>query len=215
MAGRVEPADSLEYFPTPPWAVRALFPLLMELAPSQLRDFELCEEPACGEGIMAEVLGELFSEVFAADIFPYGYGDERDYLGDDPRSIEPDWTITNPPFSAALAFIQKALSLSRVGVAMLTRLQFLEGQGRWRDLWSANPPSVVAIFTDRVAMTKGEWRPGASTATAYCWIIWVKDRPAPTQFRWIEPGRKHALTHPDDARRFARQVEAPLLEVRS
>jgi hypothetical protein len=51
MGSRVEPDDSLGYFPTPPWATRAL----MERV---LPTLDICElgatwEPACGEGHMA------------------------------------------------------------------------------------------------------------------------------------------------------------------
>ena len=37
----------------------------------------------------------------------------------------------------------------------------------------------------------------ASTATAYCWLIWTRDAAAETRFRWIPPCRK-ALERPGD-----------------
>jgi len=210
-ASRKEPPDSLDFFPTPPWATRALFPLLQALCPDE-RDLRSVEDPCCGEGHMSEVLKEMFAEVFAADVFDYGGNVVSDYLGDGPRAMNPDWTVFNPPFNALQAFITKGLARSRVGVAALTRLQFLEGQARWRDLWNVIPPAAVALFTDRVAMHKGEWKPDGSTATAYCWVIWRKGYRGPTHLRWIEPGRKLALTRPTDVLRFAKAAPAPLLE---
>lgn len=67
------------------------------------------------------------------------------------------------------------------------------------------PPSIVAVFCERVPMVKGRWDPDASTATAYAWFIWFCDRAAVKQTRmlWITPGQREALTRPDDRRRFA------------
>ena len=60
MARRHEALDSLDYFPTPPWATRALFEIIGEDG----RDL-VCWEPACGQGHMADVLREYFGAVIA------------------------------------------------------------------------------------------------------------------------------------------------------
>lgn len=58
MAQRVEPKDSADDFPTPPWATRA--PLEHVLRnPGELATMT-CLEPACGAGHMAKVLNEYF-----------------------------------------------------------------------------------------------------------------------------------------------------------
>ena len=117
MAQRVEPLDSLDDFPTPPWATRALFEHVID---GQEFNHQSCWEPACGKGHMAKVLNEYFGEVIASDIFPYGYGSTRDFL-DEAMVQEVDWIITNPPFNRAEKFAAKALSIATTGVAIFAR----------------------------------------------------------------------------------------------
>jgi hypothetical protein len=75
MAQRIEPQDSLDDFPTPPWATRALIEHV--LGGKKRVKSQVCLEPACGSGHLAKVLAEYFGTVTAADIHPYGYGDKR------------------------------------------------------------------------------------------------------------------------------------------
>jgi hypothetical protein len=58
MAQRVEPKDSADDFPTPPWATRALLEHVLR-NPGELATMT-CLEPACGAGHMAKVLKEYF-----------------------------------------------------------------------------------------------------------------------------------------------------------
>ena len=55
MAQRTEAKDSLDDFPTPPWATRALIEHVVG-AGGELRQ-QSCLEPACGAGHMVKVLG--------------------------------------------------------------------------------------------------------------------------------------------------------------
>ncbi len=215
MARRTEPADSLDFFPTPPWATRAFCTHVMPQAwPWPDLFAGTAWDPACGEGHMAVALAESFDRTLASDIHPYGYGLVGDFL-DERSTTEPvDWIITNPPFNLAEAFVAKALREARRGVAMLVRTQFLEGQARHAGLFSKRPPQIVAQFVERVAMHRGRWVPTGSTATAYCWVVWLRHPPHDwrhTRFVWIPPC-KRALTRKDDAARFNAAAPAPLLE---
>src|SRR6185312_14642427 len=78
MAQRIEPKDSPDDFPTPPWATRGLIEHVLEDRASL--SGMTCLEPACGAGHMAMVLKEYFGEVRSADAYSYGYGDVRDFL---------------------------------------------------------------------------------------------------------------------------------------
>jgi hypothetical protein len=187
MQQRSEPHDSLDDFPTPPWATRALCEFLLaegfDLAESS------CREPAANRGHMVRPLAEHFASVDASDVHDYGAGfPVRDYLFPEPLSVV-DWTVTNPPFRLAEQFIERAAATSSAGFAMIVRAAFLEGQGRFERLYSKKPPSFVLQFTERVVMHKGRLAPEGSTATAYAWLIWV-DGEEPTQLRWIAPCRK-------------------------
>lgn len=192
MQRRVEAHDSLEDFPTPPWATRALCEFLI----SEGHDLaaQSCAEPAANRGHMVRPLLEHFACVLASDVHDYGIGyPVRDYLFGPASQLDPvHWTITNPPFRLAEQFIARALELSRVGVAMFVRSAFLEGIGRFERLYRECPPTDVLQFTERVVLHKGRLAPEGSTATAYCWLIWQKNREdAPfSALSWIAPCRK-------------------------
>ncbi|MBR0855643.1 methyltransferase [Bradyrhizobium liaoningense] len=200
MSGRVEPDDSLDYFPTPPWATRALVEQVLTHLKIDAQRYS-AREPACGEGHIAEVLGEYFAEVFASDIFNYGYGELADFLNEH-TSQTADFFVTNPPFDEkAEAFLARMLQLARVGVAMFVRLQWLEGGGRYENIYSKTPPTCVAFFSERVNLCKGRWDPDGTTATAYVWLVWLRGRRIQPPF-WIPPVCRETLTRPDDAERF-------------
>jgi hypothetical protein len=191
----------LDYFPTPPWATRALFRyVLPELGIATIGDVW---EPACGEGHMAAVMSEfVIAPVIASDIFDYGFGCvPLDFLHD-PPAARPGWIITNPPFKLACEFMLQALGLASEGAAMLVRTQWVEGIGRYEKLFRDQPPSLYAPFVERVPMVKGRWDPDASTATSYAWFVWRQGAPAKSRVFWIPPCRQ-ALTRPDDRARFA------------
>lgn len=217
MASRHEPPDSLDFFPTPPWATRALFAhVIGDLAGTPGRT---CWEPAAGEGHMAAVLGEYFAEVYRSDVHDYGgHNAVGSFVGEGPDVVacpvpRPDWIITNPPFNLAVAFVERALSDAGEGVAVLVRTSWLEGAERYDRLFRDSPPAIVAPFVERVPMVKGRWDPEASTATSYAWIVWRRCALLPGQSRpswakggptliWIPPGCRQRLEHADDRRRF-------------
>jgi hypothetical protein len=202
MASRQEPADSLDFFPTPPWATRALIERVLPVL--CIRDLARMDawEPACGEGHMAEVLTEYFGRVIATDLHDYGYGEAPVDFLDGATKRDADWCITNPPFDdKAIRFVLRALKLARVGVAMFVRLQWLETIERYEQVFRDHPPTLVAFFVERVNLCKGRWEPDGTTATAYCWLVWIHgEQPRPPL--WIPPGCREHLTSVDDVARF-------------
>jgi hypothetical protein len=210
MARRVESRGSLDDFPTPPWAARAL---AAHVIPQSCRG-SLVWEPACGRGHMARALADDWPFVIASDVADYSAesvwsrGGERHLLGDflDPAFLPEaasavDWVVTNPPFRLAERFIQRAHDRApRRGIAMFVRTAFLESVGRWR-LFRRFPPAIVAQFAERVPIHKGRLAgPGGSTATAYCWMVWLSGwspASAGTRLIWIPPCRA-ALTREGD-----------------
>lgn len=211
-------AEDLDDFPTPPWATRALMESLDDTNTFDNAGNSMALEPACGRGHMARALAEYFRHVGAFDISDYGHGyDCRDFLACVP--LKYDWLITNPPFKLASDFIARGLSEARVGVAIFVRTNFLEGQERYRNLYSQRMPTLVLQFVERVVLHEHELRDPdrlyqmkdgtmkkPSTATSYCWIIWTtKKKPAYCQLQWISPCRL-SLTKPFD------YVQLPKLE---
>ena len=194
MAQRFEPKDSLDNFPTPPWATRAL--LEKVLGRIDLRNHS-CLEPACGAGHMSKVLKEYFNSVSSSDLHNYGYGKPVDFISGFYKKNSYDWIITNPPFKAAEKFVLEARMVARVGVAVLVRTVFLESVGRHKRLFNVFPPSYVAQFSERVPIVKGRLDKKATTATGYAWCVWEKGLIGEPRLKWIEPCRKD-LEQTDD-----------------
>lgn len=204
MAQRTEGKLSLDDFPTPPWATRAL---IEHVIGKDTVIGSTCLEPACGRGHMAVALGEYFSAVKAQDIFEYGFGSVADFQKANHPDNSFDWVITNPPFRLAEDFISRSLSIARVGVAMLVRTVFIESVGRYERLFKPIPPARVAQFTERVPMVKGRVDKKASTATGYAWVVWEKSTQLSTSLVWVPPSRK-SLERDGD------YVQAPVMQVR-
>lgn len=217
--------DALDYFPTPPWATRALCEFL-EQQVANLRSL-VCWEPACGEMHMVRPLGEYFFDVIASDV--HRYGDDHDLydftlsamLGEGRE--RPDFVVTNPPFQLATEFIAAASAIAECGFAMLVRTAFLEGADRYRRLWSTNPPSYVLQFTERVVMLEGRLiRAGeidpfseqqdrrARSATSYAWLVWFQGEDD-TRLRWIPPCRCRLERDGDYPDYLRAEAAAPLL----
>jgi hypothetical protein len=208
MAQRRAPPAALDYFPTPPWATRALFKHVLPAL--GIGVIGSVWEPACGESHMAAVIAEFARQpIIASDVYSYGYGvAPLDFLHDAPLA-RPDWIITNPPFSLACEFTLRALDLASAGVAMLVRTQWIEGIGRYEKLFRDRPPTLYAPFVERVPIVKGRWDPDASTATSYAWFVWWRAHYWPSRVLWIPPGCRKRLTHSEDRRRFAAWSLAP------
>ena len=211
MSSRIEAPDSLDYFPTPPWAARAGGELIARLDPGQWTALE----PAAGGGHMAHGLRPYFASVTESDIHQHDGGAAEfivDFLSEEAEGLLPevDWIVTNPPFVLGDAFVRTAYRRARRGVAMLLRLVFLEGKARHRLLHEDCPLTVVAPFSERVPMVKGRWDPDASSATAYAWFIWRKGAAGPPMLLPIPPGTKERLADREDVARFNGTAEAPL-----
>ncbi len=216
MQRRVEPHESLDYYPTPPHATRALCEFLQSIGEplGQLK----CWEPACGEMHMARPLAEYFDDVRATDV--HRYSDEHgicDFLMDTPDYERVSWIITNPPFTLGQRFIERALERTARGAAFFVRTAFTEGDERHREIFSTNPPAYELQFTERVVLLRNRLiRAGApdpfnldelgkprkaSTATSYCWLIWIKGQ-TDTRKRWTGKCRER-LERPGDYPAYA------------
>ncbi|TDR35712.1 hypothetical protein [Aquamicrobium defluvii] len=220
MARRIEPADSLDFFPTPPWATRAFCEHVMPAVwpwPDRFR--VSAYDPACGEGHMAEALADYFDHVGGSDIHDYGYGEIADFTHPDWWPLlngrfspaDPSWIITNPPFNLAAEFVELALQRSRRGVAVLVRNSFEEGEERFERLYFPRPPQLMGVSVERIPMHKGRWVINGSTATAYKWFVWLTNPPhdwGHCRTIWI-PKSRRTLTRPDDWLRFGGCSDLP------
>jgi len=158
MGSRAEPDDSLDYFPTPPWATRALLEEVLPHLGVDANEDHLglgaVWDPACGEGHITGVLEEYPCQPIGSDIFDYSadghmppsWWKTLDFLASASGEGTPvaDWIITNPPFDEkATAFVKRAFEHSPAGgIAMFFRLQWLETIERYELIFRDNPPTL-------------------------------------------------------------------------
>ena len=152
-------------------------------------------EPSCGGGHMIEGIRQWFSgKLIGTDIKDRGYRREDceleyglDYLSDDYPYSKADYVIMNPPFKLIEPFVIRSLEIAKKGVLMFGRLQFLEGQGRYENIFATNPPDIIYVYVDRVACFKnGNTSIKPDSVQAYAWFYWDKENPREEPItRWL------------------------------
>lgn len=188
----------LEFYPTPAAFTRWLF---VALAHRGTPIVGTVFEPCVGDGAIIQ----------AAALRPKEFGVENCWLTNDldprwpadfhldatrgelwneaanERTRGPiDWTVTNPPFSAAVEIVNKAVGSSRVGVAMHLRASIHEVlKTGVRRTWLAELPPTGILWLPRFAYqrskTTSKW---TTDSVCACWCIWLKDPAAPQFIRY-------------------------------
>jgi hypothetical protein len=149
MAATRSPND---YYPTPPWCYEKL--------PFDFQQFQTALEPCRGDGRIYNFLKSKGLDTYWAEL-----SEGVDYLSTPFDNV--DLILTNPPFSIAEQFVEKAL-LESNSVVMLLRLNWLGSQKRY-DFWLKNPATGLIILSKRPSFT------GTGTdSTEYAWFIWDK-----------------------------------------
>lgn len=196
---------SKEYFPTPLFGTRALCEYVL---PKVGCTFGHALDPACGRGHMTHPLSEYFRTVAGTDIKKYSKVprpipdfDIHDYTAGNHPHGPVEWIITNPPFLPIIPFIRQAFDQATEGVAIFAQLRFIETVERYR-LFTERPFSTMAVFSGRIALHHGRWKPKGATATSYAWFVWSRRSRLRMQTMHIPPYAKDALTRDDDARLY-------------
>ena len=97
--------------------------------------------------------------------------------------------ITNPPFSLAKEFAEKALEVSTGKVILFAKIQFLEGRQR-KDFFATHPPKAVYVFSKRVNPLRNglevdeNGKPRSSTM-CFAWFVWEHGYTGEPCIRWI------------------------------
>lgn len=143
-------------------------------------------ECAAGQGDLSKALIQKGYEVISTDLYDRGYcTDGIDFLQTD-RLLAP-CILTNPPYNLATEFCIHAIALGADEIYMFVKLQFLEGQRRYNELYSKNPPSEILQFIERMTVARNG-NPSMydkSSAIAFCWMIWEKNHIGEPKLSWI------------------------------
>jgi predicted RNA methylase len=181
----------LEFYRTPIEATRALIAIEGGRLP------QVIWEPACGDGAISHELYASGRNVLSTDIERRRFQNTTHHylcIGQDFLTADFDLAqgcnavVTNPPFSLAQEFVDKAFSFPSIHYcALLLRLAFLESQKR-HGWFQANPPARVHVSSRRLPMMHRDgWAGKKSTSTlAHAWFIWLRGYDGPPQLRWFD-----------------------------
>ena len=145
-------------------------------------------EPACGEGHISKALEAAGHKVWSTDLIYRGYGEKYhlDFLAKEFPKFFGD-IITNPPYTNALEFVEKAIETVEEGrkVAMFLKLLFLESKGR-KEFFKKHPPRTIYVFSSRIACAKnGDFEKYKNAAVCFAWFVWEKGYKGETVVKWI------------------------------
>jgi len=147
-------------------------------------------EPACGDGAICKVLERHGIASIGTDLVDRGYGESRrDFLLELKPPEGVDAIVTNPPFRLWRQFAEHALAMDVGLVALLGRLQLLEGK-RISSLFQETQLTRVMVSAGRVNMLPaGAEDKGHNGMIAWAWFVWqrfraVHERPS---IEWFTP----------------------------
>lgn len=191
--------EALDYYATPPQEVANI----LEVLKLNLHDSTILE-PCAGGGHMLDGIRQycliqdmIPHTVFASDIkkrapleeYSYTkvlYGEQADFLSDNYPFNKADYVIMNPPFTTIEPFVIRGLEIAEKGLLMFGRLQFLEGQSRYKNILKDNPPTDIYVYVDRIKCGKNGDFANTEAIQAYAWYYWDKTKnDKSTQLHWI------------------------------
>lgn len=146
-------------------------------------------EPATGMGHIALYLKDKGYNVKMSDLYDYGVEScesDVDFLKCNEK-FNGD-IITNPPYNIAMEFVTHSLKLIPEGnkVAMFLKIQFLETDKRYKNIFKDNPPKVVYVSVKRhVCKSDGDFTKDLASAVCYCWFVWEKGYKGEPVIRWF------------------------------
>lgn len=158
-----------DFYSTPPQVTQALLDFL------QIEKQARIWEPACGKGMMVDVIKQNGYEVEATDV-----SSGQDFLCQaDNRNC--NWVITNPPFILSERFIYHAAKLALDGFAFLLKSQYWHATRRQKLFFELRPAFVLPL----------SWRPdflfGAKSGAPTMEVLWTV---------WIDPHDKPTIYEP-------------------
>jgi hypothetical protein len=149
-------------------------------------------EPANGYHRISRVLERAGHRIYTSDIKRWCRRTqrERDFMKFSrmPTNRRCD-IITNPPFRLGKEFVKQAMHLLPQGgkLALLLRLQFMEGQHRKIHIYDKMPPIRIWVFSYRLPRMHRFGHKGKKSTSVLCfaWFVWEKGFKGDPIVKWI------------------------------
>ena len=147
-------------------------------------------EPCIGGGHMAEGIMQYIEnanlknvKLIGTDIKDRGFNHKdweltygQDFLADDYPIDTADVIIMNPPYATLEPFLIRALEIAQDKLIVLCRTQATEGISRFEKIYAQQPFTDIYQYVDRIQCWRNGEKPTGSSAQAYCWLIWDKNK---------------------------------------
>ena len=119
----------------------------------------------------------------STDLIDRGYGTApHDFL---TSELTADNLVTNPPFTLAEEFVKLGLQRVTHKLAILGKLQFLEGIKR-KIMFESTPLARVHVFSKRIKMARnGQNNTYGSSMICFAWFVWEHGFHGPPTIHWI------------------------------
>lgn len=147
-------------------------PIAIDLLLKQEHFDDLIWECACGEGHLSKQLEKHGHQVYSTDLVDRGYGKGGvDFLK--CESMFGGDIITNPPYKHLNEWIINGLALTNRKLALLCRIQTLEGVQRYNKIFKNYPPSRIYVFVKRLHICRNADFSLARGAVCYAWLFGI------------------------------------------
>lgn len=165
-----------EYYPTPPHATKKLI---------NVEKFNgTIWEPACGEGYISKVFLDYGYKIISSDLYDYNFGESGIDFLKNPIENCVDCIVTNPPYKKAREFCETALFCAKSKVAMLLKINFLEGVTR-QGFFKNTPFARIYVFSRRISPTRLNEPMTNKGMITYAWFIWEHGYKKEPVIRWV------------------------------
>ena len=162
-------------------------------------------EPCIGGGHMVDGIVNYCLEkdmnpiLIGTDFKDRGYDNIRcniqydlDFLADDYPINMANIIVMNPPYATLEPFLIRALEIATDYLVVLCRTQVIEGEGRYNNIFTDNPPTYIYQYVNRIQCWRNGEKPTGSSAQAYCWLVWDKSQPGVEPIlRWIKRSEEY------------------------
>ena len=149
------------------------------------KSLSVCE-PACGDGAISKILNERWDKELITS-YDIRDKDKSNFLWDYDNY---NYIITNPPYSLAFEFIQKAKQISKLKFAFLLPLYYLHGKKRYDEIFSDRSYGLEKIYVFTRSPMLGETlREDGKHATGmmpYAWYVWTNGYSGQPIIDWLD-----------------------------